>query len=247
MKKIFVLNGSRQKKGNTATFIKRITERLDKDVFEVEYAHPQDYKIAPCLGCSKCFLNTKCVSDDDLEKLQKKILESDVFIIASPVYMHYMTADLKLIIDKLSWWAHTLRLQGKPVVILSTCCSNGHGTVISPLSKFITHMGGNVIACSNAALDPDQLKNEEWMEKVSSEIASRIRKYAFIPHDSNEDIEMAFKYTRLGFLKYREQLMKDDSIPTYEEYEYWNNTGMINFDTFEDYLKEKYKCEEVVV
>ena len=142
MKKIFVLIGSRQKDGNTAGFAKQITDRLDKEKFEVEYAYPQDFKIAPCIGCSKCFVRTECVSKDDLEILHNKILESDLFIIASPVYMHYFTADLKLIIDKSSWWAHTLRLQGKPIVVLSTCETNGHKTVIKPLSKIMTYMGG---------------------------------------------------------------------------------------------------------
>ncbi len=247
MKKIFVLNGSRQKNGNTAKFIKRITEKLDKDVFEVEYAHPQDYKIAPCLGCAKCFLNTKCVSNDDLEKLHKKILESDVFIIASPVYMHYFTADLKLILDKSSWWAHTLRLQGKPVVILSTCDTNGHNTVIQPLQKFISFMGGNVIACSNAAKIPNQQNNTEWMETVSEEIADRIRRYAYIPHQSNEDIEELFKNMKATEVALTNYYKKHKSDITKGEYKYWVNTGMINYDTFEDYLKEKYKCEEVVV
>ena len=55
MKKIFVLIGSRNKNGNTSGFAKRITDKLDKEKFEVEYAYPQDFQIAPCIGCCKCF------------------------------------------------------------------------------------------------------------------------------------------------------------------------------------------------
>ncbi|MCR4567498.1 MAG: flavodoxin family protein [Pseudobutyrivibrio sp.] len=247
MKKIFVFIGSRRKNGRTTGFAKQITDRLDKEKFEIEYAYPQDFTIAPCLGCGKCFLQTECVSKDDLPILHKKILESDVFIIASPVYMHYFTADLKLIMDKSSWWAHTLRLQGKPVVVLSTCDTNGHDTVIKPLNKIMTYMGGNVIACSNASNIPNQLDNSKWMDKVTSEIASRINKYAFIPHQSNADLEEMFpamKEIALLQSRQKERLNLDYEL---HEYCYWRDMGMLNYATFEEYLKQKYKYEEAVV
>ena len=247
MKMIFVLIGSRQKNGNTTAFAKRITDRLDKEKFEVEYVYPQDFNIAPCIGCSKCFLQTKCVSKDDLPLLHEKILESDLFIIASPVYMHYFTADLKLIIDKTSWWAHTLRLQGKPVVILSTCATNGHDTVIKPLKEIMAFMGGNVIACANAALYPDQLENDEWMDKVSGDIAKHINKHAYIPHQSNETIEQFFLHTKAAILEQKRLRDERNLNIDLSEYNYWIETGMINYDSFEDYLKEKYICKEVVV
>ncbi len=247
MKKIFVLIGSRQKEGNTTCFAKQITGRLDKEKFEVEYAYPQDFKIAPCIGCCKCFVQTECISKDDLNILHEKILESDLFIIASPVYVHYFTADLKLIIDKSSWWAHTLRLQGKPVVVLSTCCTNGHNTVIKPLSDIITYMGGNVIACANAAMIPDQLDNDEWMKEVSEEIARRINKYAYIPHESNVDIEKMFPRMKAAALFQKEKNDKYKLDMDFGEYNYWRDTGMINYNSFEEYLKDKYICEEVVV
>ena len=93
MKKIFVLIGSRRKNGNTIKLAKTITKKLDRNSFEIEYAMPQNYTIKPCIGCNNCFIDARCSIKDDIELLQKKILNSDVFIIASPVYLHYMTAD----------------------------------------------------------------------------------------------------------------------------------------------------------
>lgn len=247
MKKIFVLIGSRNKNGNTSGFAKRITDKLDKEKFEVEYAYPQDFQIAPCIGCCKCFSQAGCVIKDDLNVLHEKILESDLFIVASPVYMHYFTADLKLIIDKSSWWAHTLGLQGKPVVILSTCETNGHRTVIKPLSNIMTYMGGNVIACANAAMIPNQLNNDEWMQEVTEEIIKSINKYAYIPHQSNSVIEAMFPYMKAVVLRQKKQKDEYGSDVEFGEYNYWRDTGMINYNSFEEYLKDKYICEEVVV
>ena len=231
MKKIFCLVGSRRKNGNTAWFIKNICDKLNTQNFEIEWAFPQDYRIGPCMGCNSCFSKTKCIYDDDIHLLQRKILESDIFIIASPVYIHYMTGDLKLILDRTAWWAHTLRLQGKPVVVLSTCSTNGNKTVIEPLSNIITYMGGNVIATANAAEIPDQISNNDWMEEVANEISERIKYYSEKPPQSNPYIEKVFAITKPIT---EQQIMLGDE---YKEGQYWKETGMIQYQTFQEYLQ----------
>ncbi len=239
MKKIFVLIGSRRKEGNTIKLAKTITKNLDKSSFEIEYAMPQDYIIKPCVGCNNCFINTRCSIKDDIELLQEKILNSDVFIIASPVYLHYMTADLKLILDRSSWWAHTLRLQGKPVVVLSTCSSNGFNTVLESLSNIITFMGGNVIATANAAELPNQINNEKWLDEVSQEIVNRITKFAYLPPQSNSAIEKNFS-TGKNLIAQQEEFSKSLNIEL-GEYKYWKETGMLKYDTFKNYLEARDK------
>ncbi len=237
MKKVFVLIGSRQRDGSTTKFAEKINENLDKNEFQIEYAYPQDYKIRPCVGCEECFINARCSIKDEIELLQGKILKADVLVIASPVYLHYMTADLKLILDRSSWWAHTLRLQGKPVVVLSTCASNGFNTVLEPLSKIINFMGGNVIATANAALLPNQINNEEWLNEVSQEIANRITEYAYLPPQSNPFIEKVFSNTKISMIQ-QEEFSKSSNMELGEN-KYWRETGMSEFDTFEEYLEAK--------
>lgn len=234
MKRITVLNGSRRKNGNTATFVKKILDNLSADEFRIEYIFPQDYTIMPCSGCGSCFNNIRCVNDDGLTILQNKILTSDLFIIASPVYLHYMTADLKLILDKCSWWTHTFRLCGKPSVILSTCDSNGHKTVLNALSDIITYMGGNVIATANASQIPPQLNNEKWLNSVATEIAKRIEKFAYLPPQSNAFLEKYFVSMREVMLTRSEFLKKRGVING--EVNYWERTGMVNFKSFAEYL-----------
>lgn len=239
MKKIVVLIGSRSKKGNTATFVRRILSDLPENGFEIEYLFPQDFQISPCLGCQQCFIRARCVQKDELNLLQEKILSADVFVIASPVYLHYMTADLKLILEKSSWWAHTLRLQGKPVVVLSTCGTNGHNTVIEPLSQIMNFMGGNVIAKSNAAQVPSQMDNENWLKGVADEINRRIIKYSDMPPQSNDLLEKIF-YSAKWSMQKQEEVFKNVEIEK-GELNYWQKTGMINFDTFGEYLASTYK------
>lgn len=236
-KKVFVLNGSRQKNGNTAKFIKSITSKLED--FSIEIAHPQDFSIKACTGCSQCFIKAKCSQEDDLSILQQKILDSDCLILSSPVYLHYMTGELKLILDRLSWWAHTLRLQGKPVVILSTCANNGHTTVIEPIGNAMNFMGGNVIATSNAATVPNQIYNTDWLDEVSNTISQRIKKYTKLPPQSNPFIEKIFSAMRLAMLD-QDKHCKEYSLEN-GEVEFWRKTGMLKFDSFADYLEDLYK------
>ena len=237
MKKIFVLNGSRRKKGNTAKFISTITNKLEG--FNIEVAHPQDFYIKPCVGCHKCFYQVQCVQKDELSLLEERILNSDLFILASPVYLHYMTGELKMILDKLSWWAHTLRLQGKPVVLLSTCSSNGHETVIKPLGEIMNFMGGNVIATANASMMFNHLGNEKWLKEVSEEVVRRINKIIIEPPQSNHFIETVFNNTKRMMQSQAILLKKNDVDVEYGELDYWINSGMLNFETFSDYLDSR--------
>jgi Multimeric flavodoxin WrbA len=234
MNKIVVLIGSRQKNGNTVTFARSILETLPRENFKIEYIFPQDFEISPCIGCKSCFKKIKCTMRDELPMLQEKILVADVFVIASPVYLHNITADLQLILEKSSWWAHTLRLQGKPTVILSTCQSNGHRKVIEPLSKIMTCMGGNVIATANASELPNQLNNSAWVKTISLEISKRILKFSALPLQSNEFLEESFINLKKNMLFVNEKLQKMNLKN--EEVEYWKNTGLIECNTYGEYL-----------
>ena len=72
MKKIFVLNGSRRKEGNTAIFVKKIIEKLDKNIFETEFAYPQDYKYDSVLDVTTVSLIPNVQSKMKLNFCKKK-------------------------------------------------------------------------------------------------------------------------------------------------------------------------------
>ena len=239
MKKIVVLNGSRRKKRNTTTFIKAILEKLPKEEFLIEYIFPQDFRISLCKGCGNCFEKANCIINDELSILQHKILESDLFVIASPVYLHYMTADLKVILDRCSWWTHTLRLQGKPVIVLSTCDSNGHKKVINALGEIMTYMGGNVIASVNASQYPNKLNDFIWVEAIAEKINERIFKYTSLPLESNDFLEAYFKVLRKNTI-IKDKFLQENNMEN-EEINYWKKTGMIDFESFHEYLLSKKK------
>ena len=237
MPKIFVLIGSRNTEGNTAKLARNIVEKLP-DTYRVEFGFPQDFNLNVIDGTNQYFTDTNYKVTEDLRELQDKILSCDIFIIGSPVYVHSMSADLKLIIENLSWWAHTLRLQGKPTVVLSTCGSNGFDTVIKPLSEVITFMGGNIIATANASQVPNQIDDEAWLSEVSGVIADRIQNFSRIGAKSNDFLERVFQGSKANILYQKSaQIEQKIDIAEFGELKFWEDTGMINFDSFGKYLE----------
>lgn len=241
MKRIVALIGSRRKNGNTVAFVRSILNDLSNEKYETEYLFPQDFNISPCMGCGRCFEEIECAVHDELPLLQKKILDSDLLVIASPVYLHYMTADLQLILEKSAWWTHTLRLQGKPIVVVSTCHSNGHRKVTEALSQMMTYMGGNVIATVNGSQFPNQLNNETWLKSIILEINQRIIKFSEIAPQSNDFLEKLFinlKQDMTFRSNMTEQLLQENG-----EVRYWKENGLIKYNSFAEYLLSLSKSQ----
>ncbi|UJS29012.1 NAD(P)H-dependent oxidoreductase (plasmid) [Macrococcoides canis] len=237
MKKIFIINGSRNKSGNTANFIKFIINELNSN-YKFIWMYPQDYTILPVYESYDSNYNED--TTDDIGILKKQILESDLLIIASPVYMHSMSADLKFLIERLVEWSHTFILDGKPTVILSTCNSNGHDKVIKPISEIVTYMGGNIIANSNASYTYE-FQNIKVIKEISYEIAKRITKFLEMDPQSNADIEKKFINTQ-NIVRKRIDYKRLNNIELDWEDSHWIETGKINYSSFSEYLRGK--CNE---
>ena len=58
--------------------------------------------VAPCTGCGSCGLKTpgRCVVDDDMQGIFRKIVASDVLVLATPVRFGSYCAELKKVVDR---------------------------------------------------------------------------------------------------------------------------------------------------
>jgi len=98
---ILILSGSPRNGGNTDL----LTEAFAKGAAEhhhVETVSVHDYKVNPCLGCNACFkTNGICAQKDDMVLIYEKMNQTDMLVIASPVYFYGISAQLKAVIDRL--------------------------------------------------------------------------------------------------------------------------------------------------
>lgn len=94
--KIAILNGSPRKE-NTAAMAEAFRQGAEAAGHEVEVLQVGKMKINGCLACEYCHGKgaSKCIQEDDLEKLMPAYLESDMIVFASPIYYFAPTAQLE--------------------------------------------------------------------------------------------------------------------------------------------------------
>lgn len=119
MIKIEIFNGSPRKKGNTTTLIDAFNKELDKSQYISNTNFLYDYRIEPCTDCRACKKgNLVCKVKDDMQDMYKRIDDSDVIIIATPIYWFGPTAKMKLLLDRLRPYYGNGRLKGKKAALL---------------------------------------------------------------------------------------------------------------------------------
>jgi multimeric flavodoxin WrbA len=119
--KAIVLHGSPIRGGSSDTLAMSFVQGLrESGVDEIQDFIANDLDITPCQGCLACTKSPyKCVTtDDDMVQIYQQFIEADVVIWATPMYWGYMTAQLKLIMDRME--ASTQHFKGKTFVVILT-------------------------------------------------------------------------------------------------------------------------------
>ena len=102
--KILLINGSPLgEKSNTKVLTDAFLEGASEFGALSETVYLKDKNINPCRGCMSCWLKTpgKCVYNDDMPELIKKIIQSDVIVFGSPLYFFNFTGIMKDFVDRL--------------------------------------------------------------------------------------------------------------------------------------------------
>jgi multimeric flavodoxin WrbA len=100
--KIVTVLGSPKKHGNTATVLKQF-EDLAASAHQVERINLADYSIRGCLGCNVCQESLDepgCVQKDDAMEVIDKMLDADVVIYATPLYIFDFSSQMKALLDR---------------------------------------------------------------------------------------------------------------------------------------------------
>lgn len=128
--KITTILGSPRKNGNTATVL-RFFEEMIGNSHEVERINIARKNLKGCLGCEACqrvFDKPGCIQKDDFNEIIQTILNSEITVYASPVYVWDFSAQLKTLLDR-QYCMTKLKnsskmrflMEGKQSVLLTTC------------------------------------------------------------------------------------------------------------------------------
>ncbi len=101
MKKLVAFVGSPRKNGNTATLVDEVIRGAQEAGVSTTIFDLYDVNIKPCQGCLVCRKTGNCILQDDFQNIFKHIIEADVVVFGSPVYVWQITAQMKLLWDRL--------------------------------------------------------------------------------------------------------------------------------------------------
>jgi multimeric flavodoxin WrbA len=93
--------GSPRKTGNTATLVGEIVRGAKEAGARIGVYHLNEMKIKPCQGCYYCRGVEDCAVKDDMQPVYENMKTANAIIIGSPVYMWQVTAQTKLLFDRL--------------------------------------------------------------------------------------------------------------------------------------------------
>jgi multimeric flavodoxin WrbA len=102
--RVIVLRGSPRRGGNSDTladhFVKGLKSQTDVEVHDFIL---NDMNIRPCQGCESCQTSqdNKCVIDDDMHQIYSVFADADIVVWATPMYWGYMTAQMKIALDRM--------------------------------------------------------------------------------------------------------------------------------------------------
>lgn len=100
--RILVLNGSPRPKGNTKQMVDAFREGAKSAGHRVDVIDVCKKRIAGCLACEYCHTkgNGVCVQKDDMREVYSLLEEADMLVLASPIYYHGVSGQLKCTIDR---------------------------------------------------------------------------------------------------------------------------------------------------
>ncbi|HCQ5683370.1 TPA: flavodoxin family protein [Clostridioides difficile] len=126
MVKVLAFMGSPRKKGNVDTILDEIIKGVNDNNVEVKKYYLNDMNIKGCQGCLYCRKVPTCAFKDDMIDIYKDIKSAEYIIIGSPVYICQVSAQTKLLLDRLyplteiNKSKHTPRFGQKKLIMVYT-------------------------------------------------------------------------------------------------------------------------------
>lgn len=134
MKKVLILSGSPRKNGNSDILCDEFARGALEAGHKVEKIRVAEKKIGYCRACYACRGTGVCAIKDDMAEILQKMIDSDVLVLASPVYFYSIDAQLKAVIDRTV--ARWLEVKNKEFYYVVTAADEDHASADTTLACF---------------------------------------------------------------------------------------------------------------
>ncbi len=138
MSKVLLINGSPHPNGCTYTILREISNTLiscgiDGEIYQVGRQPVQD-----CLGCGSCKKNGRCVVDDGVNEIGKRLNEIDGIVVGSPVYFSGNAGQIGSFLDRLFYTYYPM-MAGKVGASVVSCRRSGSTAALERLNQYFLY------------------------------------------------------------------------------------------------------------
>lgn len=170
MKKIVILNGSPRRNGNTSALVKAFTQGAESAGNTVTEFFLDSMEIHGFRGCfgGHSSQECPCVQKDDMSQIYPAVKESDVVVLATPLYYWNMSGQIRTAIDRLfaleEGDGNLLRGHERASALLMAAEGNGFDDVLLYYNHLVEHLRwknlGHVLAGGNGDIGDIEGKPE---------------------------------------------------------------------------------------
>lgn len=143
---ILILNGSPRPNGNTRRMIGAFIEGANFATHHIDVINICKMNIKGCLACEYCHTkgNGVCVQKDDMQEVYRLLAEAEMLVIASPIYYHGISGQLKCAIDRFYAAAYPQKpkhLKKVAMILSSGDAKMYDGAMFSYKGDFLDYLG----------------------------------------------------------------------------------------------------------
>jgi multimeric flavodoxin WrbA/putative sterol carrier protein len=233
-RRVVAVNGSPHAEiGNTAMMLEMLQGPLAEEGFDLEIVHLAQHNIDYCVGCAMCLEKGKCWRPDDYAQLAARVLDAEGIILASPVYIMHVPAQMKAFLDRSLGFGHRPRPSWKPGLAVSVSAGMGESAVADYLAGGLAIFGAFSVGQLTAiATAPGGFLGEEAVQARAEDLA--------------RDLTRAIKEKRrypatdrnLLFYQFMGDLIQRHKDFMKADYKHWQELGL--FDGFESYVQQSF-------
>lgn len=144
--RILVLNGSPRPSGSTKQMVQAFREGAMASGHQVDVVDVCRKKIGGCWACEYCHTKERgvCIQKDDMQEVYVLLKEADMLVLASPIYYHGISGQLKCAVDRFYSAAYPARpphLKKAAMILSSGASSMYEGALYSYEGDFLDYLG----------------------------------------------------------------------------------------------------------
>lgn len=143
---ILILNGSPRQYGNTAKMVASFRSGAESSGHTVNVVEVCKKQIKGCMACEYCHTkgNGRCCQQDDMQEVYDLLRNAEMLVLASPIYYHGISGQLKCVIDRFysaAYPARPPRLKKSAMFLTSGASEQYEGALFSYRGDFLGYLG----------------------------------------------------------------------------------------------------------